>query len=769
MHTTQLQTYTELLALGLSPIPVLWNTETKLADKHPLHEIEIIDGKLTEDVLSRWLSDKFKDANAMALKMYPPFGSIDFDLKNTDNKAVFDDWLQSIRAQKEDVLKKVCIERTRNKGYHVYIKYPKLSHKIPIARNPEGGEIISVYTGGLLSYCTPTPGYEMIHGEFSDIEELTDDEFEMFVNTAAVFNEMQDWVSGEKTVALMEYPSEYENTCLQFDAKCTDDVFDLLLNSIDLYRLPELRIAQRYSRQKYIPYLRQGSMADYSAKAYFHSKRLLIFSASMVLFPTWHDSVHCGDESWSLSPSKIIYYKNKKNWPQTIEEIECICDSANIEISKPTPLDNQPLFNDRLKFPFDVFPDEIINYINYLSINEEYFAAYTVGVLSACIGKTAILTAKKGYQVKCNVYLAIVGSPGSDKSPAISKAFKPLKQYDHIHYVRFAKEREQYALNMAIWEKDKKNREKPSEPVLQQVQIEDSTIEMTIKIMSQNKQGNVLFSDELSGFLNRMNQYKSGDEIQKWLTLWSGGDVMVQRMSREENKVTEPFISIVGGIQAGVMEVLSSEDNEHNGFYHRFLFSYPEPRERNGFMHGSDCPDIVEQDFDYFYGQILEHRKNEHPINYRLSTDALHLYALWHDHKNTKYNKASADHIKGIIAKYQNYCLRFALLLQVAHDRGQRTGIVDVTNMERAIRLTEYFMGNMIKALRMLRPESPADKLPAPYDKIYAELSEAFTMKTATEIADKHGIKLSALKMFINRYIGKLFDKVKHGEYLKKY
>lgn len=771
MQTTQLSTYLDLLQLGYSPIPVIWDAETKQASVHPKHETEIPHGKLTEDILRSWLNNGFAKANAMALKMYPPYGSIDFDLKNTDNKTVYDEWLRIVQSQNEDVLSKICIERTRNNGYHAYIKYSKLSHKIPVARNEKGEEVISVYTGGLLSYCSPTPGYEIVHNDFADVDELTDEEFDLLISTAALFNEMKEWKPGERTVALIEYPTEYENTCLQFDEKCTDEIFEALLNSINLYRVSDETIRKHFSRAKFVPFLREGSKAQYSAKVYFgrERKRCLLFSASMTGFPTWHDSVKCGDESWSLSPSKIVYYKNSKSWDNTIDEINCICESACIEISQPIPMREQPLFNERLQFPYDIFPDEIQNYIKYLSINPEYFAAFCIGSLSSIIGKTAHLIALKGYKVHCNVYMAIVGSPGSDKSPAIKKAFAPVKEYDRKLYISYAQAKEQYQQELARWEKDKKSGDKPKEPVLSQVIIEDATIEMTIKILSQNRYGNVLYADELSGYMQRMNQYKSGDEGTKWLTLWDGGDVMVQRMTRDENKAIEPFISVVGGIQQGLLESLSSKENEHNGFYHRFLFCYPESREKRGFLEFTPVPDIVEQDFNILFEILANYRNESESERYTLSHDALMAYNEWYEHKNGKYNRATQDHVKGIISKYQNYCLRFALLLQVVHDRGYRTGEISLYSMQCAIRLTEYFLGNMIKALRYLKPEAPTDKLPETYNKIYAELGEIFTIKSASEVAARYNVKPAAVKMFIQRGNNTLFNKIRHGEYEKIY
>ena len=290
---------------------------------------------------------------------------------------------------------------------------------------------------------------------------------------------------------------------------------------------------------------------------------------------------------------------------------------------------------------------------------------------------------------------------------------------------------------------------------------------MVIKILSVNKMGCAVYADELSGFLKRMNQYKAGDEVQKWLELWSGSTVLLQRISRDENKVQDPFCTVIGGIQPGVLESLSKEENEHNGFFHRFLFCYPTPQNKTGW-HTEDAPNVVKFDFLNTFAEILSHRRGD-KVKYVLSPEANDLYAQWFDHKNTKYNKSVNEHVKGIIAKYQDYCLRFSLLIQVVEDGLHRKTMVTVTSMEKAIRLTEYFLGNMHKAIKLLVPETPIDKLPEHHKAIYAQLEDHFTTKTAIDIAKHHNVTEQAMKMFLRRNINKLFNQKGTGEYSKIY
>lgn len=758
-----LSTFQDFYNNGLHAIPVVFNTDTKEVTGYPMHKEDStgIGGAPTMADVQRWMF-KMKDHNGCALKLFSPFGMLDFDLKNTKNKNVYHDWLHAVDANNQDVLRKVCIESTRSGGYHVYIKYRKLTEKIPVARS-EGKEVISVYTGGLLSFCTPSPGYELIHNDFGDLEELTDDEFELLLTSAAAFNEDKEWKPGESTVALVDYPYEYESVLLQFDKECTDEVFETMLNSIGLER-----VEAGNRRVHYVPFLRKGSTANYSAKAYFKSKRLLIFSASMSGFPTWHDSAGEGDTRWVLTPSKILYYKNRRSWPDTLEELRMIADSAGLTIVKGTPVTNQPLLSDnRLRFPFDIFPEAIQSFIFSQVIQHEYLAGAILVALSTAIGNSAVLEAMDGYIVKPILYMAVVAPPGASKSPALKKAFAPMEEYDAMLYKAYLHQMEDYKKQLGFHERDKKKTEKPEKPPFPQTLIKDSTIEMVVKILSTNPAGCCVLADELSGFLARMNQYKAGDEVQKWLEMWSGAPILLQRITRDENKVQDPFCSVVGGIQPGVLETLSKEENEHNGFYHRFLFVYPTPKEKENWVR-INVSEHVKLGYSDAFINILGRRGGPKTV-YRMEEAANTLYSDWFNNKNKKYNRAGSDHVKGIISKYQDYCLRFALLLQVIQDGESRTSLVTASSLERAIRLTEYFLANMHKATKLLAPETPVDKLSETQKKFYDELPAAFSQKQAIATGSKLGLKESAVKMFLNRGNKTIFTVIDRGKYEKTF
>ena len=85
-----------------------------------------------------------------------------------------------------------------------------------------------------------------------------------------------------------------------------------------------------------------------------------------------------------------------------------------------------------------------------------------------------------------------------------------------------------------------------------------------------------MFKDEAIGWIKSMNQYKSGgDDMEKYLSLFSQTPVIINRKGAPQIQVNDPFLSFIGGIQVDVLESLSAMKD--NGFMERILFCYPEP------------------------------------------------------------------------------------------------------------------------------------------------------------------------------------------------
>jgi hypothetical protein len=283
--------------------------------------------------------------------------------------------------------------------------------------------------------------------------------------------------------------------------------------------------------------------------------------------------------------------------------------------------------------------------------------------------------------------------------------------------------------------------------------------------LEHNSRGCTVLPDELIGFLNRLNRYAQGDDEQKILSIFNSKSFNVQRIGRDEDLVDDYSLSIIGGIQNDLLSKLSDGDRGSNGFFHRFLIAIPDMGPKQPFQLPNNTH-ALETRIDELFRWIMVHRDEPDKTMYVLSNEALKMYEQWHNAKNDYYNRTHDNNVKGIIAKYQGYCLRFALIIQCIRDADTRTGIVTQGAMERAIRLTDYYLANMNKAIRFLAPENPIDKLKEPYKSVYDALPVMFTIGVGTEVAKAYKLKPATFKSWLSTK-KELFKSEKRGTWEK--
>ena len=66
-----ISTFKELVTLGLKPIPIKWDAETKAATSHSIPHGEITEAEWNSTTLDQWIG-KIESANGIALKLFPP-------------------------------------------------------------------------------------------------------------------------------------------------------------------------------------------------------------------------------------------------------------------------------------------------------------------------------------------------------------------------------------------------------------------------------------------------------------------------------------------------------------------------------------------------------------------------------------------------------------------------------------------------------------------------------------------------------------------------
>jgi hypothetical protein len=120
---------------------------------------------------------------------------------------------------------------------------------------------------------------------------------------------------------------------------------------------------------------------------------------------------------------------------------------------------------------------------------------------------------------------------------------------------------------------------KPNKPALERSVVVDATTEALATILARNERGLLMVSDELTGWVERMNAYRGGkgSDRQFYLSCWSGETAIVDRKSQSEPTIIRhPFLNVLGGIQSDLLAVLADARRRADGFMDRILFSFPE-------------------------------------------------------------------------------------------------------------------------------------------------------------------------------------------------
>jgi hypothetical protein len=321
-------------------------------------------------------------------------------------------------------------------------------------------------------------------------------------------------------------------------------------------------------------------------------------------------------------------------------------------------------------FPFDALPEALAALAiaggRASGCAPEAIATHGLSVLGAAIGNTASFRLGSWRQ-RSIVWSAVVARPGTAKSTALSLVRAPLDAQD-LAAKHLAQERKQSG---------------KTTPDPHRFVTDDVTAEKLGMLLSANPRGMLLAADELSGFINGMNQYKGGkgNDRQSYLKLWNGGRYTVDRIGREGIDLDEPILAVTGSTQPTHLGKLQGED----GMTGRWLVAYLEDRGRT-----EPTDEDIEGQCEGWASAIGILTQRSEPTEYQMSAEALAVYKAWRldnmNRTNAEENPALADYL----GKLESHVARASLVLHVASLPGPMAEIpVDV--VRRAIRLVGWY------------------------------------------------------------------------------
>lgn len=358
-----------------------------------------------------------------------------------------------------------------------------------------------------------------------------------------------------------------------------------------------------------------------------------------------------------------------------------------------------------MQFPVEVFPENVRNYINEVaesvSCSRDFVSLGVLATLSAAIGDTRRISIKESWSQSAALYCAIVGYPGTKKSPALKFATKPLRK-------RAAKMHEDYQQLKASYEEQLAHSDKddpPQPPLEYQNYIDDVTIEKVADILETNRRGVCLLKDELSSWLSSMDQYKGGKggERSKWLSIFDNEAFRVDRKTSESQYVPSPYVTIIGSIQPERIALFEEEMGD--GLIDRFLTVFPMPvqeawtdqevTKESEEKYEAIVNDLYKLDFGFY-------EKREIPHNVSITPEAKKILVETYNQLVTeKSTPGFPRRLANVWQKLETNWLRIALILAMVRISEARlqghTVMENVTaeDMKNSVKLLDFFKSQM--------------------------------------------------------------------------
>jgi uncharacterized protein DUF3987 len=223
----------------------------------------------------------------------------------------------------------------------------------------------------------------------------------------------------------------------------------------------------------------------------------------------------------------------------------------------------------------------LVDIAERLQVPLEFPAVGAIVALASVVGNQVRMRPKShdDWTVTPNLWGAVVGRPGTMKSPALEEAIKPLrrliKEAEEAHmqdmqgweFKREAFEATRNATRDRMKQAAKKgedlekfranlSEEPPQEPTERRFLVNDATVEKLGELLNENPYGLLLFRDEISGWLRSLDDERRSNDRAFFLEAWSGdGSYTYDRIGRGTIKIHTVTTAVLGGIQPGPLQV----------------------------------------------------------------------------------------------------------------------------------------------------------------------------------------------------------------------
>ena len=289
------------------------------------------------------------------------------------------------------------------------------------------------------------------------------------------------------------------------------------------------------------------------------------------------------------------------------------------------------------------------------------------------------------------LWVAVIGPPGSGKSPLIREAAKPLWVIEHNLAEENRRAWEEYEAEMAAWQAAKKGERgpKPQPPKDMRLVVSDSTPEKLAAILEANP-AVLVAVDELKGLFQSWRREDRAAGRAFFMSAYHGAPSVIDRILRGTTYLQRPQVAILGGIQPGpwhqVVRGGLGRGEDADGLLQRFtpVVIEPLPPVR-------EPPPVPKEALWAYEDLVMRLWGEEVPERVSPSPEA---YALWREWRyetlQEQRNPELPEAWRGYLSKRMGLTARLAGILSVLWGEA---GVISKESMARAIYLVKGILG----------------------------------------------------------------------------
>ncbi|NIB45130.1 DUF3987 domain-containing protein [Pseudomaricurvus alkylphenolicus] len=409
-------------------------------------------------------------------------------------------------------------------------------------------------------------------------------------------------------------------------------------------------------------------------------------------------------------------------------DTKVMLDRTIASVHSPIPLDAQlppvlPLSKAMLPPSLEGF---VFDVAGRAQCPADYVAVSCIVILSAILGNKYSILPKQhdNWEVRANLWGAIVGPPSAMKSPAMKEAAHPLIDIEKsgAEFAQNAIEEHQMLAELhKLEEKARKQEAKallnegrkdealeklrtaqPEEQHFDQFRyiVNDASVEKLGELLNENPNGLLLMRDELSGFLAKLSQEDGQLERAFYLECFDGNSRFTyDRIGRGTIVIDNCTLSLLGGIQPSKIARLISmamRGRADDGLVQRLqLTVWPDPNEKWEWLDRRPDQDAYQRYRDTVRAFHQLPLPEAGPIQLKFSDGAQSMFADWMT--SLRKDIADGEHhpvVQSHLAKSPKAVAALALLFELVEGGKSHVGQAAV---ERALLWAQYLRSHALR------------------------------------------------------------------------